>query len=906
MLASQPLSLPEVLREEYIALRPNAVDGQPQAPLTALCLSGGGIRSATFALGVIQGLAERGVLDAFDYLSTVSGGGYTGGWLTSWKQRAKGLDKVIPQLRRDAPSVPEGSPDPIQHLREYNNYLSPKLGLFSADTWTLVATVARNMFLNWLVFVPLLLAALMAPRLLLSIARLGETFFALYHGSHWLSPDLLSKIIPSVSAFFFAMVIFNILRYLPGVGGKDHSEIDFLKYCLLPLAIATVALIANDSWFTGGDLTRAGAESSETIGYRTLTLGVVAAAFAGWTAYLIFCGKSLRERVRFFLPVSAGVLLTSWSAGSAAWLLADRVYPAASWPVYTTVAAPLLLVAMSLAACLFVGVTSQLLQDEDREWLSRAGAWVLLLVVSWTGACALVLIVPSWVLTLPVWGKSALAAAGTAAGWTSALTGSSSRTKSDKESTGSGGAPPSSMLMSLAMKLAAPVFAGAFLVGLAILTNWILMASGLGAHSEWDPATQSEVFTHCPNCAWWEHQAMLNGTSWEANLALGLAFLAFGWLMARFININKFSLQGMYRNRLIRAYLGASNPSRDANHFTGFAQSDNIPIHRLDASLKPLHVVNLTLNLVAGQRLAWQQRKATSFTMTPLHCGSSDLGYRSSLKYGGRDGVSLGTAIAISGAAASPNMGYHSSPVIAFIMTLFNARLGSWLGNPGKAGSKTWRKEGPTSAIASIVREAFGLTDDTSQYVYLSDGGHFENLGIYEMVRRRCHYIVVSDAGCDPMFAYDDLGSALRKLRIDMKIRVDFEDGSFQSLREQTKRCAIARIRYSLVDNTQEDGYLLYLKPMMRGNEAPDVASYQTKYKDFPHQSTANQYFDESQTESYRMLGLQTVDEICAGWDKSGGIPGMFQHVSGAYFTDQRAPAAKSGSAAWNAAVYTG
>jgi hypothetical protein len=108
------------------------------------------------------------------------------------------------------------------------------------------------------------------------------------------------------------------------------------------------------------------------------------------------------------------------------------------------------------------------------------------------------------------------------------------------------------------------------------------------------------------------------------------------------------------------------------------------------------------------------------------------------------------------------------------------------------------------------------------------------------------------------------------------------------------------------VDNTQEDGYLLYLKPMMRGNEAPDVASYQTKYKDFPHQSTANQYFDESQTESYRMLGLQTVDEICAGWDKSGGIPGMFQHVSGAYFTDQRAPAAKSGSAAWNAAVYTG
>jgi Patatin-like phospholipase len=863
----------------------------------ALCLSGGGIRSATFALGVIQGLAERGVLNAFDYLSTVSGGGYTGAWLTCWTQRAKGLDKVIPQLRRDARSVPEGSPDPIQHLREYNNFLSPKLGLFSADTWTLAATVGRNMFLNWLVFVPLLLAALMAPRLLLSIARLGETFFAFYNGSQWLNPNVLSKVIPAISMFFFAMTIFNILRYLPGVGGKHHSEIDFLKYCLLPLVIATVALITNDSWFTGGDLTRAGAEYSEAMGYRTLTLGVVAAAFAGWVAYLIFCGKSLRERGRLFLPVSGGVLLTSWSAGSAAWLLADRVYPSTSWPVYTTVAAPLLLVAMLLAACLFVGVTSQLLQDEDREWLSRAGAWVLLLIVSWTGASALVLILPSWVLTLPVWGKSALAAAGTVAGWTSALTGSSSRTKSDKESRGNGGAPPPSMLMSLAMKLAAPVFAGAFLVGLAILTDWILMASGLGAHSEWDEVRQSEVFTRCPNCAWWDHQAMLNGTHSEADLALGLAFLAFGWLMARFININKFSLQGMYRNRLIRAYLGASNPSRDANDFTGFAQSDNILIHQLDATLKPLQVVNLTLNLVAGQRLAWQQRKATSFTMTPLHCGNSDLGYRSSLKYGGPDGVSLGTAIAISGAAASPNMGYNSSPVIAFIMTLFNARLGSWLGNPGKAGLKTWREEGPTSAIASIVREAFSLTDDTSQYVYLSDGGHFENLGIYEMVRRRCRYIVVSDAGCDPRFTYEDLGNALRKLRIDMKIHIDFEDGSFQSLREQTRRCAIARIRYSLVDNTQEDGYLLYIKPMMRGNESPDVASYQSRNTDFPHQSTADQFFDESQTESYRMLGLETVDEICAGWDQSGGISGMFQHVSGVYFKNQRATAMRIGSA---------
>ena len=96
-------------------------------------------------------------------------------------------------------------------------------------------------------------------------------------------------------------------------------------------------------------------------------------------------------------------------------------------------------------------------------------------------------------------------------------------------------------------------------------------------------------------------------------------------------------------------------------------------------------MLNFALNLVGGKRLAWQQRKAETFTATPLHCGSRDVGYRPSSGYGG--GISLGTAIAISGAAASPNMGYHSSSAVGFIMTLFNARQGCWLGNPGPVGA---------------------------------------------------------------------------------------------------------------------------------------------------------------------------------------------------------------------------
>src|ERR1051326_6218646 len=106
-MASQPIPLQQVLEEERLAM---GASGDKPRPLSALCISGGGIRSATFALGAIQSLAEHGLLGQFDYLSTVSGGGYIGGWLSAWSTR-QGLDKVIPQLRGDAPRPKPGEPD---------------------------------------------------------------------------------------------------------------------------------------------------------------------------------------------------------------------------------------------------------------------------------------------------------------------------------------------------------------------------------------------------------------------------------------------------------------------------------------------------------------------------------------------------------------------------------------------------------------------------------------------------------------------------------------------------------------------------------------------------------------------------------------------------------------------------
>ena len=181
----------------------------------------------------------------------------------------------------------------------------------------------------------------------------------------------------------------------------------------------------------------------------------------------------------------------------------------------------------------------------------------------------------------------------------------------------------------------------------------------------------------------------------------------------------------------------------------------------------PLPIVNTTLNVVSGKDLAWQERKGESFVMTPLRCGFNvwleqmDLrnpdGSTQSIRRECMGTVrrktssmrtvapELGAAVSISGAAASPNMGYHSVPSLALLMTFFNVRLGYWAGNP--RNKNTWTKPGPMVGLLCLLAELFGQTDDEARYVYLSDGGHFENLGVYELVKRRCKFIIACDAG---------------------------------------------------------------------------------------------------------------------------------------------------------------
>ncbi len=880
MPEDRPLELSEVLEQEYRALGRDlgalTAAEEPersaeafrrihqQAPLSALCISGGGIRSATFALGAIGALADKGVLNRFDYLSTVSGGGYIGSWLTAWIQRAQGVENIIPHLKKAGKPPAAPLPDPVQHLREYNNYLTPKLGVLSADTWTLVATVLRNMLLNWLVLIPLLMGALMAPRFAVSLVNFRNLHEYLLPAGTWLQLDLAAHYLGFA---FFAFAMFNMIRYLPGVGDRPHSQKAFIRFVLAPVVLAT---ICQSVWWTW-DNTEVMIPTAEAFQHNLLQ------CFAGWGAYLLYSlisGDGRAKLPRLLLPISFAVLLVGLFSAISYLAIFNFLYELSPEnSIFVVLEPPLLLAGMLLGGCLFVGLTSVALKDEDREWMSRAGALLLLFAVGWLGIGALVLIAPDYMQHLNGWIKSAIAGAGGLAGIITAAAGSSgkSRAQSGNQEAAPAASGKGSRTVELALKLAPPAFMLLLIVGLSLLTD-VLLSSLLKSF-------------HKTSYPWWDHRDIVEKTLPHFNLILAAGFFLLSFFMARFVNINRFSLHAMYRNRLIRAYLGASNPLRtkDASLFTGFSESDNLHMQALDTRYRPMHVVNACLNLVAGDRLAWQQRKAQSFTITPLHCGSYDLGYRDTGKYGGDKGITLGTAVTISGAAASPNMGYHSSPVISFIMTLFNARLGSWLGNPGAHGVKTWEEDGPRSAIGSLVREGFGLTNNRSPYVYLSDGGHFENLGLYEMVLRRCRYIVVLDSGCDPSFTYEDLGNALRKIRIDLNIPIEFDNQLISGLRGLKKRAALARIDYPSVDGpTAQCGYILYLKPMVLRNESPDVLSYHSGCQAFPHESTADQWYTESQTESYRMLGWHSVQEAMAGFE-GGAFEDLFRHVASTY-----------------------
>jgi hypothetical protein len=528
-----------------------------------------------------------------------------------------------------------------------------------------------------------------------------------------------------------------------------------------------------------------------------------------------------------------------------------------------TFGVPWVLVSQLAAEMVFVGLVSyESESDSDREWLGRSAGWEMAAAIAWMLLAALSIALGYYIQESYHQLGTYFASLGGVTGIATALIGKSSKTSaSDAEEQ-----TTTSQILNYALAIAGPVFVAILIVLLSIALDQLLLRTSFVTALD----AKSIHAQSIPHILLW--------------LAIGgIVAGAIGTIASKNVNINRFSLHAVYRNRLVRCYLGASRQKRNPDHFTGFDERDNPCAHTLwppkPTAAGPntfglFHLVNIALNVVETKRLAWQERKAEPFTVSPLHCGSADKGFRIGREYGGQGGLTLGTAMAISGAAVSPNMGYHSSPSITLLLALFNVRLGWWLGNPGTQGEQSYQTEGPSFAINPLIEEAFGQTTDNRPYVYLSDGGHFENLGLYEMVRRRCRFIVVVDAGCDPDFAFEDLGNAVRKIYIDLGIRVRFDQlqsiknrpsAGIDEERRKIPYYTIGLIDYKDADGAEEgceDGIILYIKPAYHGTEGAGIVSYATAHKTFPHETTTDQWFTESQFESYRSLGLEITNTI--------------------------------------------
>ncbi|MBL0163587.1 MAG: patatin-like phospholipase family protein [Xanthomonadales bacterium] len=347
-----------------------------------------------------------------------------------------------------------------------------------------------------------------------------------------------------------------------------------------------------------------------------------------------------------------------------------------------------------------------------------------------------------------------------------------------------------------------------------------------------------------------------------------LGFVALSLVLAVLCNINRVSIHAYYRARLSEAFLPriAGDDTQDPGDFD-LRQLD--PDHGA-----PLQLINTTLNTTSSKNEKLASREGASFFMSALYAGSTATGYRRADSYADGD-MALSNAFTTSGAAIDPDMVDTRARSVSFLMALFNVRLGYWALNPKFADHRVpwW----PWWWIF-IGREMLGIgLDETRRHVHLSDGGGFENLGIYELIRRRVRYLVVTDAGADPLLTLSDLGRAIERVRVDFGAEIDLDPDRLYQQRDDLlaqQPFVLGGIRYA----DGSTGQILYIKPSLCSGLTADIYAYWRANPAFPDEPTSEQFFAEPQFEAYRALGRQIVSGLL-GKAPLSGIGAWFEHV---------------------------
>ena len=953
-----------------------------------LAFSGGGIRLASFNLGVLQGLASRNALWMFDYLSTVSGGGFIGGWWSAWLSREKRkaprifpADEELEPGRRAktavllhdegatsaSPAGPDGSriarrEDPIHFLRLFSNYLTPKTGAFSPDTWRMIASYTRGLLFTWIVLLPLLLTAVMAgqwfftansltdnvasaflcepapgptpdcagmvpakdheeslkrrldhlakPAAVLVTAYATVTLLWLAYASSpwwlavlsfvavtWLAqsyiapffsdqlgepfyPWAIPRVVAIVLLGHIVQVCYGLLQrrfgaanqppaHAParpkvwataadyrGVLGKQQARL--LRFMAFAGALLIVAGFGHDvvNWMV---------HEAETLTAKAGWAGVAGALISA--GYTVFKAIPSTQGTGGAAPGKLGAVLVALAPPLMLLVLGLGLAWVSHWLLAVTAAQPdssgvsaLVRVAAGLAVLqvIFAIVESfrdpalpapvsafwqrliphhllQLVSKDATQPGAPKGRWIYLFSPrGWVRVVVLIVIAVLW-LSLR-------------------------------------GEFPRAIIAAVALPVSASMLASSAALGAIGATGLVTFA-----HRTWPialgsarPAALLSISSGTGLVGLLGGQAVAGSDSIHLIAPLWIALLigfviCMGWLA----DPNLLSLHGFYKGRLSRAYLGASNTARGVEEITDAAAGDDVNLTAVwnhDAGA-PYHLVNTTLSLVGGSDLAMSQRPAENFVMSRYACGSARTGYRCTAEYMSGE-LSLATAVAISGAAVSPNMGSKTpSAALALFLSLFNLRLGFWAPTPS---GRRWNEPYARLWPFYVLRETLSNTGQIGTYCYLTDGGHFDNTGLYALVERGCRYIVVCDCGADPKLGFEDIGVAIRRCRIDFGAEIDlsinrFIDKSATHVVWGTITYQQAHLEMLRFPQAAAHGVIAWIKPAVAADDAVDVQQYRRANTDFPQQSTADQWYDESQFESYRRLGYESARVAFSG-----------------------------------------
>ncbi|HYH69423.1 MAG TPA: hypothetical protein VD866_32310 [Urbifossiella sp.] len=993
--------LPDEPKKELAEVRHDALN----MGLVGLALSGGGIRSASTSLGFLQGLGRLRLLRVFDYLSTVSGGGYTGGWFAAWVRRehervgadkgglanverqldpsrvsearavryhrdegtvgteeAKQNTRFQPEVAGQDPKVIDQEPEPVYHVRAYSNFLTPRGGVFSADSWVLAAIYLRNTLINLLIV------------LLMAAAVVALSRLAVWGYAQGFTPGVIDPMQIGLTGAALALGVLATLVVLrnravvgaasardnrAGTAVPGESSATRVRWLVVLPLVASAALLVWCLSVNPADpnegLRYAWAELVESTvfpevkGEQTF-LTEYPVVFYAAVAAGVSCFVALMGFVLFGRLGAGGVrvaLATTWFG----FCLGAFVFLAMNFAIWEWTTSPALLATLGppliLAAFVLAGFVEQWVfygfSTYEQEWRSRLAADLMIAAVVWLVFFGSTLYLPGLFDLLSQEVRRYVTGA-VVVGWLGTVAGGVFAGRSQ-------GADPTSARPSRVAGILVTVAPPAFLIGVLALLSVGLSAALLrvdGPAADTSPPAGTVAAEKTP--ANWKGVAVLVtaqnpppdrfdvhrvsvvvaspdssparpdagcgglgigvwvGTApkhWIILVAVAIGLAVSSAVLSVCADVNVFSMHALYGNRLVRCFLAASrrkeheNPDdmgrprrsapfgvrgwyRHANAYTGFDAGDDLPLSDLRPLVRntnpdgtpapgyhrkydgPYPLFGTTLNLIAGQDLAMRDRKGAAFVLTPDFCGSEATGYGRTPDGANGENLTVGRAMTISGAAVDASMPLQSSALRA-LMTLFNARLGWWMQNPREFGKK-WAAASPTGGVlGSLGRELLGRTDDRGWSVHLSDGGHFDNSGVYELVRRRCRFIVALDADTDPNDSPENLAMMVQRVRTDFGVRIEIDTLPLRkdAAGKSKWHVAVGSIRYDEVDPNAVAGTFVFVRASLTGDEPADLRNYAVKDPRFPHHPTfPEQFFDEGQFESYRMLGEHIADIV--------------------------------------------